>query len=193
MSLFELVFGLGAIILGLALTHMATNLHRLILAGRRVTWALEPLLLATLIGLVIVSVWLGQWIDRRETSTTVGLVLMQVLKLLLPYMAAAFVFPEGTAESGDIDMFRHYDRTRAYTFGALIVGLLLFWADGVIEQVVTGGRGLTWSQALHRGPWLYVTVYVALIFVRARWFNVLALSGVVLWFGWNIVPVTLSQ
>ena len=90
-------------------------------------------------------------------------------------------------------MFRHYDRTRAYTFGALIVGLLLFWADGMIEQVVTGGRGLTWSQALHGAPSLYVTVYVALIFVRARWFNVLALSGVVLWFGWSIVPVTLSQ
>jgi hypothetical protein len=46
MTLFELTFTLSAVILGLALTHMASSLYRLVLAGRRVRWALEPLLQA---------------------------------------------------------------------------------------------------------------------------------------------------
>jgi hypothetical protein len=122
MPLFEFTFGLSAIILGLALTHLASGLHRLALAGRRVRWAPEPILLAGIIFLVIVSVWLFQWTSRTTTQTTIGLMLLQVLKLLLPYLAAAFVFPEHVPESGALDLLAHYDRTRIFTFGALIAG-----------------------------------------------------------------------
>jgi hypothetical protein len=51
MSLFEFTFGLSAVILGLALTHMASSVHRLVLAGERVRWAPEPILLTVLVGL----------------------------------------------------------------------------------------------------------------------------------------------
>jgi hypothetical protein len=45
---------------------LATSLHRLVLAGRRVLWAAEPLLLAAIIFLVIVSVWLFHWGVARQ-------------------------------------------------------------------------------------------------------------------------------
>ena len=134
MSLFEFTFGLSAVILGLALAHMASTVSRLALAGRRVRWAPEPLLLAAIIVLVIISVWLGQWRARDQTETTVGMMLLQVGKLMLPFMAATFVLPDPVPDEGPIDLYAHYDRTRALTFGSLILGLMAFWAVIMIQR-----------------------------------------------------------
>jgi hypothetical protein len=191
MTLFELEFSLGAVVLGLALAHMATNLQRLILAGSRVRWAAEPILLAALIAVVIVTVWLGQWSQRQETSTSIGIILLRVLKLLLPYLAAAFVFPEQPPEHGDVSLFAHYDRTRPYTFGALILGLLLFWADRTIEIGV--GQGVTWRSAMWTVPWIYIGPYGLLIFVRNRWVNTLVLAACLVLYAASVLPVTLSE
>jgi hypothetical protein len=194
MSLFELVFGLSAVILGLALTQIVSNFHRLLLAGPRVRWAPEPLLLCGLIFLVIVSVWLTQWNDRNEMHTTIGMVVLQVLKILMPYLAAAFVLPDRIAEEGMIDLYRHYDRTRVFTYGALIAGLLLFWAYYLIAQTsVQAGTPGRWVGALLKGPWLYIALYLVLIFIRARWFNILLLTAALLFYAWSIVPIPLGQ
>lgn len=71
MSLFELLFALSSVILGLALANLTSSLHRLALAGRRVRWAPEPLLQALLITIIIIQVWLDQWFmrDVRRSST----------------------------------------------------------------------------------------------------------------------------
>lgn len=197
MTLFDFTFGLSAVILGLALAHMASSLHRLALAGRRVKWAPEPLLLATLVFLVIVSVWLFQWPDRLRTSTTMGLVLLGVLKLLFPYLAAAFVLPEQVADEGEIDLYAHYDKTRPFTYGAMICGLLLFWLAGWIGWMVQiggpQGRPLPWLDALLDAPWIVIGLYGALILIRNRWVHRVALVGAVLWYGWTIAALPLAQ
>lgn len=192
MTLFELVFGLSAVILGLALTQMVSNFHRLLLAGSRVRWAAEPLLLCALVFLVIVSVWLFQWNDRNETHTTVGLVLLQVLKLLMPFLAAAFVLPDRISEEGAVDLYEHYDRTRVYTYASLIAGLLLFFAYELIMRDLAG-RPVGWENALLNGPWPYVAVYLALIFIRIRWLNIGLLTVALVWYGWEIVFIPLGQ
>jgi hypothetical protein len=191
-SLFEFTFGLSAVILGLALTHLAGCLHRLAMAGRRVKWAAEPVLLSGIIFLVIVSVWLFQWPDRISTHTTIGLMLLQVAKLLLPYLAAAFVLPENVPEEGEVDLFAHYGRTRAFTFGALIAGLLLFWVAAAIKRSVVAG-GVDLAGELSRAPWLFVSAYLTLIFVRARWLNILLLTAGLLYYGWGIIGVPLQE
>ena len=95
MTLFELTFSLSAVILGLALTHMASSLYRLVLAGRQVRWALEPLMQATLVFLIVVSVWLNEWLQGRGmTTVTYGRVLLRSLNLLVLYIAAAVCLPE---------------------------------------------------------------------------------------------------
>jgi len=195
MSLFEFTFGLTAVILGLALTHMASSVHRLVMAGRRVRWAPEPVLLAGIIFLVIVSVWLGQWGGRDRETTTIGLILLQVTKLLLPFLAAAFVLPETPPAEGPVDLYDHYDRTRAFTFGALIAGLLLFWLDGVVRWAVGDNparEAITVWGVLKAAPWAFVTLYALLIFVRRRWFNLLLLTGGLAYYAWQIVPRTLA-
>jgi hypothetical protein len=67
MSLFEFTFALSAVILGLALTQVAASLHKLLLAGRQVRWAAEPVLLTLIVVLVIVSVW------AKVSVSTLGL------------------------------------------------------------------------------------------------------------------------
>ena len=192
MSLFEFTFGLSAVILGLALAQLASSYHRLAIAGRRVSWAPEPVLLSGIIFLVIVSVWLFQWQARSIEQTTIGLMLLQVLKLLLPFLAAAFVLPDQLPDKGEIDLLAHYQRTRAFTYGALIAGLLLFWIHRIVEQAVLPNLpDPTIVSALRQAPWLYVALYVLLIFVRARWAQLALLTGSLLFYTWTIIRMPL--
>lgn len=144
MSVFEIVFGLVSVILGLALTQMVSNLHRLALAGRRVRWAPEPLLLASMVLLIICSVWLTQWNEHDRATMTMGLLLLQVLKMLAIFFAAASVLPEIGDKEEQFDLVAYYYATRALSYGALIVGLCLFRLYGVIaypRPFSLGGAG----------------------------------------------------
>jgi hypothetical protein len=196
MSLFEFTFGLSAVILGLALAHMASTVSKLAMAGRRVRWAPEPLLLAAIIALVIVSVWLDQWNLRGATETTVGMMLMQVGKLMLPFMAATFVLPDPIPEAGPVDLYAHYDRTRRLTFGALILGLMAFWAVGMVRWA--GGAPpemgpLTVWAVVKSLPWVFGLGYAVLIGVRRRWVNVVLLAAGLVYYGWEVLPVRLGE
>ena len=194
MTLFELVFGLTAVILGLGLTQLASNLRCLMMAGRRVKWAPEPLLLCGIIFLVTVGVWLGQWALRGEIKTTQGEVILQVLKMLTLFMAAAFVLPDKVPEQGEVDLYGHYDRTRAFTYGALILGLLLFWVHGLIRnQAAPFGSALGWTYTLQHSPYVFVSVYTALIVIRARWFHIPVLLATLVWGSWVRIPAVLIQ
>lgn len=194
MSLFEFTFGLSAVILGLALTQMAGALHRLAIAGRRVTWAVEPLLLAALIFTVLVSVWLFQWAQRDVQTTTIGLMMLQALKLLFPFLGAAFVLPDQVPESGLVNLYDHYERTRRYTYGALIAGLLMFWIHDVIQWAIAplGDDPFRWTTALAEGPWLFVVIYATLIVVRNRWFNRIVLTGALAFWLWQVAGQRLA-
>ncbi|WP_428150680.1 hypothetical protein [Brevundimonas sp.] len=195
MSLFEFTFGLSAVILGLALAHMASTVSKLAMAGRRVRWAPEPLLLAGIVVLVIVSVWLFQWSQRDETETTVGRLLFHIGKLMLPVMAATFVLPDPIPEEGPVDLYAHYDRTRALTFGALIIGLLLFWVGSTVEWA--SGAHPDWGPITVRGvlagsPWDFCLGYGLLIVVRRRWVNITLLAAGLIYYGWEVVPGRLA-
>lgn len=196
MSLFEFTFGLSAVILGLALAHMASTMSKLAMAGRRVRWAPEPLLLAAIIALVIVSVWLDQWSLRGGTETTVGMMLMQVGKLMLPFMAATFVLPDPVPEEGPVDLYAHYDRTRRLTFGALILGLMAFWAVGMVRWAggafPEAGPVTVWG-VLESVPWAFCLGYGLLIVVRRRWVNVALLAVGLVYYGWEVLPMRLGE
>ena len=195
MSLFEFTFGLSAVILGLALAHMASTVSRLALAGRRVRWAPEPLLLAAIIVLVIITVWLDQWGARNETTTTVGLMLIQVGKLMLPFMAATFVLPDPVPEEGPVDLYAHYDRTRLLTYGALILGMLAFWGAGLLAWATTDNPQappMTLWAVVQSSPWAFCLYYGLLIVLRWRWLSILLLAAGLIYYGWDSVPLVLT-
>lgn len=188
MTLFELLFGLSAVILGLALTHIAASLQRLFHAGRRVRWAPEPVLLTSLVLLVIVTVWINQWSTREVAAITIFQALLQVLKLLAIYFAAASVLPEGLGRDERIDLFDHYDQTRWLSYGALIVGLILILTYSAIELhdvPSTFGAVLMWL--------LLPAIYLSLILVRWRPYNVAALVFALLFYGLQIWSIELTN
>ena len=94
MSLFEFVFGLQAIILGLALTHLATSVNRLVLARERVKWAARPLVAAGLMLLAILLYWTQAWNYRDLQETTIGATILKVMVNLFVFAAAAAILPE---------------------------------------------------------------------------------------------------
>lgn len=195
MTLFEFTFGLSAVILGLALTQMANSLHRLALGGRRVRWAPEPLLLAGIIFLVIVSVWLFQWEDRDRSEATIGLMLLQVGKMIFPFLGAAFVLPEQVPDTGDLDLRKHYERTRIYTYGSLIIGLVLFWVDVNLRWwlgEMPGAGPFDPMRVVANFPWVFVGVYALLIVVRNRWIHIAVLASSLLFYCWQIAGVRLE-
>lgn len=182
MSLFEFTFALSAVILGLALTHIAAMIHKLLLAGKRVQWAPEPVLLTCIVLLVIVSVWLAAWSVRNEAAVTIGQMLLEVAKLLTLYIAAASCLPEPTGTE-PIDLRMYYDRTRLLSFGSLILSLLLFRLDAIAKYGLPSPMtfGFVFNMLL------YPALYASLIFVRRRWFNILTLSSIIVYYGWTVV------
>lgn len=181
MSLFEFTFALSAVILGLALTHIAATVHKLLLAGKRIQWAIEPVLLTCIVLLVIVSVWLGAWSDKEEAAVTLWQMVLQVAKLLILYIAAASCLPEPDGIS-PINLQQYYNDTRLLSFGALILSYFLFQ---IYAAAIEGeAASITVSAAI---DWfLYPAIYTSLIFIRARWFNILVLGFALVFYGWEI-------
>jgi hypothetical protein len=188
MTPFELFFGLTSVILALALTHLANSLQLLLRRGRKVLWAIEPLLQTVLIFMILVFVWVDQWHDRNVPTITVAQSLLQVLKLLAVYVVAAAVLPEPTSDD-QIDLQDHYMRSRYVTYGALLAGLILFIAY----------RYLFYPPAhvpINDSPLIglfLLTTYIALILVRWRPLHIAGLTLVCLLYAVQIAPVAIGR
>jgi len=186
MSLFEFTFALSAVILGLALTQVAASLHKLLLAGKQVRWALEPVLLTLIVVLVIVSVWVGAWDESDRTLVTLNQILIQTAMYMALYFGAASALPEPRGEE-PLDLHAYYDRTRLLTFGALITSMTLF---KVYFGTLYGFRKVFSGMSLAEHI-LACALYGSLIVVRKRWYNVLVLSFVLVLYYWEISGMSL--
>jgi hypothetical protein len=186
MSPFELFFGLTSVILALALTHLANSLQLLLRAGSRVRWAVEPLLQLALIVMIIVFVWVDQWHDRDQARFTVLQSILQVLKLLAVYIAAAAVLPE----PGDkkVDLHDHYMQSRRVTYGALLAGLVLFTA---YRYLFYSAGHVPLNNRLVPAVGLPL-IYISLMFVRWRPYHIGALLLVCAIYGVQIAPASIG-
>lgn len=187
MTPFELFFGLTSVILALALTQLANNFQLLLRAGRRVRWAIEPMLQVALVFMILVFVWVDQWHDRNVDLVTVPQSILQVLKLLAVYVVAAAVLPEPKDE-GPVDLRDHYLMSRSVTYGALIAGLLLFTA---YRFLFYPADHIPINNSLFLGLGLLAT-YISLMIVRWRPIHIVALLLVCLAYAVQIAPVAIG-
>ena len=187
MTPFELFFGLTSVILALALTHLANSFQLLLRAGRKVSWAIEPMLQLALVVMIIVFVWVDQWHDRNVASFTVPQSILQVLKLLAVYIAAAAVLPEPRDDS-QIDLRSHYVESRRVTYGALLAGLLLFSAYRLLYYPPG-------HVPINNSPFIGLVLlltYVSLMIVRWRPYHVAALMLICTLYAVQIAPVAIG-
>jgi len=188
MTPFELFFGLTSVILALALTHLANSFQLLLRAGGRVRWAVEPILQSILVVMIVVFVWVDQWHDRGETVFTVPQCMLQVLKLLAVYVAAAAVLPE-PREEGPVDLRGYYMASRRVNYGALLAGLLLFTAYRLLFYA-PGHVPINNSPFLGLGLLL---IYVTLMIVRWRPLHIAGLLLVCSIYAVQIAPVAVGN
>lgn len=153
------------------------------------SWSPEPILLTTIVLLVIIAVWLFSWNSRNETSESVAGTVLQVLKLMALYIAAASCLPEPAHAEARIDTHDYYDRTRRLSFGALIISYFLFqlsdfYRSGWPDQIT-----------LHnlRVYLMYPALYALLIVVRARWLNILVLSFALAFYAWSVLGLSVGD
>lgn len=187
MTPFEIFFGLSSVILGLALTEIASSIAKLLRAGRNVRWAPEPILQTILITMIVVSVWADQWWAHDQTSFTIGQALVQVAKLMAVYVAAASVLGEPEAKVG-IDLKDHYYAARRVTYGAMITGLILFTTYGLTFYPPEGKLEITEILETLALPGIYLVAAI----VPWRAYHLIMLMTVIILYGMQIFNIVIK-
>src|SRR5688572_743816 len=124
---------LVSIIIGIGLTEMFGNLHRLIRNRSRVTWDWLPVAWAAFLLLVVVNYWWsivlgGSGFQQATNAAEFGLILIPPILL---FLATASVLPNFDADS-EWDMRRCYDEQRkTFIFTQIAYGCST-WAAAVM-------------------------------------------------------------
>ena len=124
-----------SIIVGLGLTELLLNLHRLIHARRDVRWDLLPLVWTATVLLVLLNYWwaLALRRDGSELAHTAGAYGLLLVHPLLLFLLCASVLPRQEAEGG-LDMRRSYETDRRVFVAVFVLYMLANW----ILAVMTG-------------------------------------------------------
>jgi hypothetical protein len=118
-----------SIIVGLGLTELLLNVHRLIQARHQVRWDPLPLLWTATVLLLLLNYWwaLALRRDGSELAHTAGAFGLLLVHPLLLFLLCASVLPRQVAEDG-IDMRRVYETDRRAFCSVFLVYLLANWA-----------------------------------------------------------------
>jgi hypothetical protein len=171
MQIFEYVFIVVSIIIGLGITEILTGIGRLIRPGQAARLFGLHLLQVGLIFIGQVQVWWASWRlhDRVEWSVTSLLLFFSGPVLL--YLAGHLAFPDAPDERDYRDYY-YAASPRVYTILALAV------AWGALADTLVFESPLT---ALDNLPRLIVLgVLLAMAYTRKRWVHMVSLVGLYL-------------
>lgn len=128
------VLGLLAIISGLAISTLVSNLHHLIVARRRVRWDWLLLMVVAFVTLNIVAGWWTSWRTLRSTGPEVPLwqFVLILAQLVALYLAARAVLPEPVTRK-DVDLAAHYVLRRRYIWTSFVALYALLIVAGVLK------------------------------------------------------------
>jgi hypothetical protein len=129
---------LVSIIIGIGLTEMFGNLHRLIRHRRRVTWDWLPVVWSAILLLIVINYWWSIYLgvsgfQQAGSAAEFGLILIPSILL---FLATASVLPNFDSDS-EWDMRRYYDEHRK-TF---IVTQILYACSTWVVAVIIGTFG----------------------------------------------------
>lgn len=152
----EYILTLLAVISGLAASHLATTLHRLLAAGRRVRWDWLGSTAAVFVAYQLVLSWWTSWLnlkDQGQGTTELWAFLIRLGQLLCVFLCARAVLPEDVPAEG-VDLRAHYLGVSRYLWRAQVV-LLLLLAVAVPVHVYFEGRppplGGAWAALVAQG------------------------------------------
>jgi hypothetical protein len=134
MTPFEHLAVLISIIIGLAIAHLLTTVHRLVQARRRVRFYWLPVTWAAVLFVAQVEWWWGIFGMRQQTTWNFFYFLFLLLSPVTLYLASASVLPE--VEPGqEVDLRAYYYANRGWLFAMLASGPVL---DGLRRAAQAG-------------------------------------------------------
>ncbi|HEX8621709.1 MAG TPA: hypothetical protein VF718_07025 [Allosphingosinicella sp.] len=179
MNGFEYALALLSVLIGLTLTEIATDLHRLVRRGRAVRWDGRVVLSTALAVEVTVRMWFTFWRVRDVEAVVVfPFYLSMFVEMMVLFMIGASCLPEEPPEDGDLSLYYERNRRTLWTLFALFqasyVGYALYFNRG-------GGPRWAWSIIL-----LPLALYVLLAAVGRKWLHYAAPAAILAWeLFWN--------
>lgn len=178
MSLTEHSIVFVSIMVGLGITELLANLHRLIRDRARVTWDTLPLAWAFVAFLLVVNYWWGVYLGVAGITgvTSAGAFLVYLVVPMVLYLVCAAALPAAVPDTG-LDLRVAHERERHYFFTLLIVYLVATFFATYQTTATAEWRLITAYRVL------LIAAIVSLFRVRARWYHwtvVATVSGALL-------------
>lgn len=131
-TLFSYLSAFITIVLAIAFGDMATSLHRLLRARKRVKWHPLPLAVALFVLLTLATLFFELWdLTRIERVSYFRLVWLLAPQFVY-FLAASSVLPDKVPEQG-LDLLDWYMAERHYFLGVLALAMLLDATSSVLE------------------------------------------------------------
>jgi hypothetical protein len=189
----EYVAAFASIILALAVTDLATSMHGLLRARKRVRWDWLPLAVALLILVATVQFWwLFFEIWSSSKAFTLGGFLPDFLTLLLLFFIASAALPDEVAAEG-LDLGDYYFENRTY-FWSLFLLLVVSTTVTIIfhraNSATTVSDVIRWI--LQSGNLTLVVISAVLIATRKRWVHVALVLFMLAILVWQWVALTIA-
>lgn len=162
-----------SIIVGLGLTEMFANLHRLIRLRDRVRWDALPLAWATALFCLVLNYWwaLFMGIDGSGHARTAAQFALVLAPPILLFVTTASVLP-----GNDLDMRHHYDEEREVFLLTFALYQVSTWASAIL----TGAATLDFAAVART---VILVLLVLMLLRRSRrldWIGVLIILGVLI-------------
>jgi hypothetical protein len=191
-SYFEYEAVYFGIIVGLALANILMSFHKLIEAGSRVRWGwLAPLSAFYAATLTLGEFW-SVWVRQHDMGRSVFLTwLPTALAFALLFLMCAASLPDEAGEGVDLRRYYMENRHRFWGFSAALHALnLCSWATSFVERGFDTHYVYAHLQPIF-GNTLEGALSLSLVFIRARWWQVLGFAAVGAYALWYFGPLPL--
>ena len=188
MNPFEFLLPLFSIIVGLSITDLATSLHRLLRARRRVEWDWLPLATALLAVVLVINVWWALYPDSAEATEgyTVAEFFPVMTTLIVLFLTNAAALPDRVPPEG-IDLRAFYESNSSYLWLLFAVYIALATALTISNRLspMLDDGSLGWKEVAEQlfmlsQNLMIVGLFVGLARYRNRTFHVISVVGVLL-------------
>lgn len=126
MTIFEFVYALFSLLLGLALTELLGGFGRTLKSRKAIRMGWLTPTLAAISAFELTGAWGSAWTARGQIHFSILTLMVTLVITGVFYLAATQVFPDTPAEWGDLDDY--YDRHKRWVVGGLFGGGMLVMA-----------------------------------------------------------------
>ncbi|PEN12709.1 hypothetical protein CRI94_11820 [Longibacter salinarum] len=183
-SPFEYLLPLTSVLVGLAIADLATSLHRLLEARRRVQWDWLPLLAALLALLAVLDLWWGFYGYTGRSEWEFAQFLPIFVQLVILFLLCASALPDEVPSDDGLDLHVFYQSNgsyfwflyAAYIFSILAQDAFTYAASGLPEQMSTVSVLAGSIPNL-----LLIALFVGLALVHRRWLHMVAVPGLIVY------------